>query len=337
MYYLVEGEFYDIKIEYKKELGSVGVKLYWSSLSVPKEIVPSSALYYPRYVGASPYQVTISTGPSVDSKSTASGTGLSSGVAGKLSQFQIISRDFASAPIDNQQDNYTIILMNNDGSRNGDLAITAIYQRAVGIYSASYVPMKTRIFSMSITLLGVSISGSPFTVMISTGNLSATELTSTISAPINIDAVSTYLFSIITKDLYGSSITTDSQSTQIAIMAYFQNANAFTSPISIADLTNWQQIYGLNIAGAVQDLGAGTYVGQVTIFKADEFTLDVKINDIEMTGSPFSTFTASPVEVYGPLSVPSGVPSIAELGWYQHSKFKEETFIQIMLRLWSLQ
>ena len=111
--------------------------------------------------------------------------------------------------------------------------------------------------------------------ILSTGDLSATESTSTISAPINIDAGSTYLFSIITKDLYGSSITTGGQSTQIAIMAYFQNANAFTSPISVADLTNWQQIYGLNIAGAVQDLGTGTYVGQVTIFKADEFTLDV--------------------------------------------------------------
>ena len=167
---------------------------------------------------------------------------------------------------------------------------------------------------MSITLLGVSISGSPFTVMISTGNLSATESTSTISAPINIDAGSTYLFSIITKDLYGSSITTSGQSTQIAIMAYFQNANAFTSPISVADLTNWQQIYGLNIAGAVQNLGTGTYVGQVTIFMAGEFTLNVKINDIEMTGSPFSTFTVSPVEVYGPLSVPSGVPAIAVAG-----------------------
>ena len=314
MYYLVEGEFYDIKIEYKEEQGSARVKLYWSSLSVPKEIVPSSALYYPRYVGASPYQVTVSTGPSVASKSTASGTGLSSGVAGKLSQFQIISRDFASAPIDNQQDNYAIILMNNDGSGNGDLAITAIYQGAVGIYSASYVPMKTGILSMSITLLGVSISGSPFTVMISTGDLSATESTTTISALISIDAGSTYLFSIITKDLYGSSITTGGQSTQIAIMAYFQNANAFTSPISVADLTNWQQIYGLNIAGAVQGLGTGTYVGKVTIFKAGEFTLDVKINDIEMTGSPFSIFTVSPVEVYGPLSVPSGVPAIVVAG-----------------------
>ena len=166
MYYLVEGEFYDIKIEYKEEQGSARVKLYWSSLSVPKEIVPSSALYYPRYVGASPYQVTVSTGPSVASKSIASGTGLSSEVAGKLSQFQIISRDFASAPIYNQQDNYAIILMNNDGSGNGDLAITAIYQGAVGIYSASYVPMKTGVFSMPITLLNVSISGSPFTVMI---------------------------------------------------------------------------------------------------------------------------------------------------------------------------
>ena len=71
---------------------------------------------------------------------------------------------------------------------------------------------------------------------------------------------------------------------------------------------------GVDIAGAVEDLGTGKYIGQVTIFKAGQFTLDVKINSIEMTGSPFSTFTVSPVEVYAPQSVPLGVPTTAVAG-----------------------
>ena len=271
-------------------------------------------MYYPRYVGSSPYQITVSTGPSVASKSTASGAGLTSGIAGKLSQFQIISRDFASAPIDNQNDNYAITLVNADGSLNGDLSFTAVYQGPTGIYTASYVPMMASTYTMSITLLGVSISGSPFTVIVTTGDISPTASTTTISTPINIDAGSTYFFSIFAKDLYGSAITTGGQSTDISIMAYFQNANSYTSPISVADLTNWQQINGVDIAGAVEDLGTGKYIGQVTIFKAGQFTLDVKINSIEMTGSPFSTFTVSPVEVYAPQSVPLGVPTTAVAG-----------------------
>ena len=132
--YLEQGKFYDIKLEYKEEQGGARVKLYWSSLSIPKAIIPSTALYYPRYVGSSPYQITVSTGPSVASKSTASGAGLTSGIAGKISQFQIISRDFASAPIDNQNDNYAITLVNADGSLNGDLSFTAVYQGPTGIY-----------------------------------------------------------------------------------------------------------------------------------------------------------------------------------------------------------
>lgn len=310
---MTQGEFYDIKLEYKEEQGSARVKLYWSSLSIPKAIIPSTSLYYPRYVGSSPYQVTVSTGPSVASKSTASGAGLTTGIAGKLAQLEIVSRDFASAPIDNQNDNYAITLVNKDGSGNGDLSFTAVYSGPTGKYSASYVPMKASVYTMSITLLGESISGSPFTVVVSTGDISATS-TTTVSTPINIDAGSTYFFSIVAKDLYSSLITTGGESTLISIMAYFQNANSYTSPISVADLTNWQQIYGTDIAGAVEDLGTGTYIGQVTIFKAGVFTLDVKINSIQVTGSPFSTLTVSPVEVYAPNSVPTGVPTTAVAG-----------------------
>ena len=54
-------------------------------------------------------------------------------------------------------------------------------------------------------------------------------------------------------------------------------------------------------------------------------------------GSLFSTFTISPVEVYGPLSVPSGVPAIEVDGVTSTFQVQGRDFIQIMLSLWSLQ
>jgi hypothetical protein len=39
-------------------------------LSVPKQIIPSNFLYYPRYVGSSSYKAVVSTGPTIADKST---------------------------------------------------------------------------------------------------------------------------------------------------------------------------------------------------------------------------------------------------------------------------
>lgn len=57
----------------------------------------------------------------------------------------------------------------------------------------------------------------------------------------------------------------------IDVIAEFLNANAFVSPIGMADIPNWQILYGINVAGAVQDNTDGTYIGQITVFKAASF------------------------------------------------------------------
>lgn len=54
------------------------------------------------------------------------------------------------------------------------------------------------------------------------------------------------------KDIYGNLIGTETETnaeTEVTIMALYQNHDDWTSPISSADLENWQQIYGTNIAG----------------------------------------------------------------------------------------
>lgn len=256
----------------------------------------------------------VATGPSIAAKSTATGGGLSSATAGKLAEIEIISRDFASTPLDNQHDNYGLTLTNNDASGSGNLARTAAYYGAVGVYKASYVPTKAGTYTLAITLRGEHIKGSPFTVTVKTGDLSATASSISVVTPISTSAGSTYQFSITAKDFFGSPILSGGQADEISIMAYFQDATAFVSPIGMADLTDWQLVNGRDIAGAVQDLGTGTYMGQVTVFKAGAFTLDVKVGDVPMTGSPFAPFTVSPVEVHGPKSLPAGAPTSAVAG-----------------------
>lgn len=44
-------------------------------------------------------------------------------------------------------------------------------------------------------------------------------------------------------------------------MALFVDATAWVSPIGVADIPDWQILYGVDVAGAVQDNGDGTYIG----------------------------------------------------------------------------
>lgn len=67
------------------------MQLFWSSLSIPKQIIPTLYFYFPEYVDDSPYQVTVLTGPTIPSKSTATGLGLYEATVGKVSEIDIVS------------------------------------------------------------------------------------------------------------------------------------------------------------------------------------------------------------------------------------------------------
>lgn len=82
---LVQGQFYDLMIEYKEYQELAYVSLAWTSLSVPRQIISPDYIYYPQRVGASPYNIVVTNGPSIAEKCTASGDGLTNAVAGKLS------------------------------------------------------------------------------------------------------------------------------------------------------------------------------------------------------------------------------------------------------------
>lgn len=49
----------------------------------------------------------------------------------------------------------------------------------------------------------------------------------------------------------------------------------YNSPIGVPDITDWENLYGRDVAGALLDKRDGTYTGQVTVFKAGDFKLSI--------------------------------------------------------------
>jgi len=87
------GNFHDIRIEYKEEVGKASIKLEWQSLSIFRQVIPSSSFYYATQVSGSPYALTIMPGASDYPFTSAEGDGLSHSIAGEIAHFIIQTRD----------------------------------------------------------------------------------------------------------------------------------------------------------------------------------------------------------------------------------------------------
>jgi len=100
---------------------------------------------------------------------------------------------------------------------------------------ASFIPLYKGTYSLSITLINISISGSPFTITVLPGAIDPTNCTSTLSSSNTISAGKTLFFTITAYDLYKNLITTGGEK-YISIYAKYLNSDNYASPIGISDI-----------------------------------------------------------------------------------------------------
>lgn len=323
-YNLVQNSYYDIVVEYVEYQGTAKLKLFWSTLSIPKAIIPSQYLWSPKNIASSPYEVTVLQGSTVPDLSYATGAGLSSGIAGKLQTFTIQSVDINGSPQDSTNDYYSVLLIGpSPDTTTVQISTTGTYKSA-GLYEVSYVPIIAGKYSLSITLQGTPIKDSPFTLTISAGDIDPAKCTADLSATPSMTAGATIFFDITAKDIYGNTITKGGL-VDIAILAKYQNSNAFGSPISAPDLANWQSIYGTDISGSYKDLSTGKYTGQITVFRGGAFSLSITINGVAITGMPVP-LTVYPAQINGAKCVPVGFINTAAAGAVQTFQIQARDF-----------
>jgi hypothetical protein len=105
---LTKDQFYNILIEYKELQEEARFKMEWVSVSLNRQVIPPTNLYYPIRVTPGIIKLAIGSGPTISSRSTAYGDGLYFSTAGKLSTFNILSRNWDGQPLANPQDRYQI-------------------------------------------------------------------------------------------------------------------------------------------------------------------------------------------------------------------------------------
>ena len=101
----------------------------------------------------------------------------------------------------------------------------------------------------------------------------------------------------------------------VAVNAIYKNHNDWPSPIGVADLTDWQTIYGTSISGTAIDKDNGTMTGSVIIKRAGIYTLSITVNGFHIKNSPHSAFKVKPASLYAPSCVPVGIAETMYAGY----------------------
>lgn len=90
---LLAGTFYDLQVTYTELTGAASISLYYSSPSLPKQPIPSSALYYSMPIVNSPFFATVVPGGADFPYTIAFGPGLSNATAGIPATFSVQTKD----------------------------------------------------------------------------------------------------------------------------------------------------------------------------------------------------------------------------------------------------
>lgn len=118
----------------------------------------------------------------------------------------------------------------------------------------------------------------------------------------------------------------------VAIMVNYVDHDDWPSAIGIADATNWQAIYGSNIAGIAIDNNDGTMTGQVTVYRAGVYVINTLVNSIYIIDSPMSPLLVRPTYLYAPYCVTLGIPELMVAGTDYSFKIQGRDFYQNNIR-----
>jgi hypothetical protein len=111
------GDMLELLLEYREVQGPASVKLYYSSSSVVKRILPSARLFNsPAHVFGSPYKLYVSPARTCGTTSFATGAGLNASTAGRFAAFTITAMDEYANARTRWEDTFVVRARRPDGT-----------------------------------------------------------------------------------------------------------------------------------------------------------------------------------------------------------------------------
>merc|ERR1711871_1578225 len=140
--------YYDIVVEYKELTGSASVRLSYSSVTLKKQTIPSSKLFYVEPIIGSPFNTAVVPGAAEYPYTDAYGDGLANAISGTPAQFFIQTKDSRG---NNLTHNYEfvdptdLLSVKITSTLNGGehtVYYADLEYLGNGLFSASYLPLR---------------------------------------------------------------------------------------------------------------------------------------------------------------------------------------------------
>ena len=143
---LNKNTLHSIRLEYKQLKGISYAELRWSSVTVPKQIIPQQNLFYLSHISNSPIlNVTVNAGdPPASNTSYITGTGLSGGIVGSTGTFTLYAIDIFNNSLDYVSSNAVITYTISGPDASPSKALTYY---ANGTYSGTYNITKSGVYT----------------------------------------------------------------------------------------------------------------------------------------------------------------------------------------------
>ncbi|CEL98343.1 unnamed protein product [Vitrella brassicaformis CCMP3155] len=272
---LTQNFYTPIRIDYREESGPAKIDLLWSSFSQPKQTIPSESLFRGAIILNVPH--TVQTTPS---------------------SFLVQAKDAGG---NNRADHVETFVADFSGpSSSSVLSVPHVSGANDGLYRVDYVLTTIGTYTVDVTLGGVAIKDSSFTLTASPGNVSPPNCEASGAALTTFVAGATQTFSLQLKDAYDNDVLTDSAGTvtcELRWTGYTRSAK-LAWPDDTAALTT---TYGEYFTGTATYTANGEYTVSFSALRQGGYQMHVKIDGTPIKNSPFSPTCDSAADVYAPL------------------------------------
>ena len=308
---LTQGQYHDIRVDYKETQGPAMVKLQWQSLTQKKQTVPSANLFHADFVAGMPTAIAVRPGAADFPYTEATGAGLVAGVAGTPTSFVIQAKDASG---NNKTSTAGVtgldvfdVLVSGAGSTGATmqkLTITPEYIGA-GRYMCRYTPTVSGTYTVDVKMGGMDIycgkglhgKCSPFTVPVVSGD--ASHETSSAHGQGLTDSVVGVVatFSIQARDTYGNLREVGGDVFDVTLT--HSNNGAGNSDVGVQS--------DVQHKGIVEDKGDGTYVVTYTLTLEGYYDVEVRLGGQLILTSPIKP---------GNVETAAGSPQVSPFGDY---------------------
>jgi hypothetical protein len=236
------------------------------------------------HILGSPFIIHVLPGDVVGTSTTATGTGLTSAIAGREAEFIIQSRDLTGNPRDSSTDTFTVLLtMNSLSSRPADYdtmiddlwgsaaTVTGVVTyTSNGQYRVNYNATVSGTYTMDVKESdGSHISGSPFSPVVTPNVASGTESGIHGTGTRTGVAGSTALVEVYTRDVFGNYLLTAGDKIKC------------TAKLTSTHQSDWQRTLGAT-GTVVNGIASSALIGEV------ESVYEVNINVVSLGSSRYS-------------------------------------------------